>query len=264
MYIADNLKTLRLATGLSQEGFATELGTKRSSIANYETGRLLPPYEFVIAVSERFRLSIDALLKNDLSGLTEEQIRRLLQGEGEGRRQEAVRVLATTVGTDNEENIEYVPMRVQKGYCRGGFEDVGFIGQLPTFRLPLPVVSKNKKYRLFDSSGDSMPPIPEGAQILGEYVADFRDIRSGRTYILITREGCVCKVVRNELSKNGKLIASSLNPAYRPFEIRQEDLLEAWRYVMYMTTDLSAPTLETIMAEIRQMKQYLHENLPAS
>jgi len=261
MYIAENLRALRLVAGLSQESLATALGVKRPSLANYETGRLMPPYEMIIAVSDHFRVSLDVLLKRDLSQLSREELQRLLRGEAATEPKADLRVLATTVGADNEENIEYVPLRVQKGYCQGGFENVDFIGKLPTFRLPLPMVSKNKKYRLFDSSGDSMPPIPEGAQILGEYVTDFRDIRSGRTYILITREGCVCKVVRNELEHKGRLMASSLNPAYRPFEVRQEDLLEAWRYVLYISTDLSTPSLETVMTELRQMKQLLQEKL---
>jgi hypothetical protein len=55
---------------------------------------------------------------------------------------------------------------------------------LPGFQLPF--LSKQKKYRTFQLSGDSMLPIPDGSWVTGEYLQDWNDIISGNAYIVFT------------------------------------------------------------------------------
>jgi hypothetical protein len=77
-----------------------------------------------------------------------------------------------------------VPEKAKAGYTTG-YSDPEFISELPVFQFPL--LSKNKKYRTFQISGDSMLPIPEGAWVTGEYVQDWSLIPSGTACIFYHR-----------------------------------------------------------------------------
>ena len=50
--------------------------------------------------------------------------------------------------------------KLYDGYTRG-FADPEFVKVLPVFQLPF--LSRDKKYRTFQISGDSMLPIPDGS-----------------------------------------------------------------------------------------------------
>jgi phage repressor protein C with HTH and peptisase S24 domain len=147
-----------------------------------------------------------------------------------------LRVLATTVGADNADNIELVSEKAKAGY-KSGFADPEYISILPTFRLPF--LSKQKKYRTFEISGDSMLPIPDGSWVTGVFVQDWSSIRDRDACIILTAEdGIVFKVVENKIKSEGKLTLHSLNTEYKPFDIAVNDIREIWRFVHYISTDL--------------------------
>ena len=104
--------------------------------------------------------------------LSGSQLRQLEHGQDVFITGQKLRVLATTVDRNNEENIELVPEKAKAGYARG-FADPEFIGDLPVFRLPF--LSSNKKYRTFQITGDSMLPIPDKSWVTGEFVQDWND-----------------------------------------------------------------------------------------
>lgn len=67
--VGERIKKLRTEAGLSQEELAKIIGVKnRSSIANYEAGRLSPDYCVLTAVASYFNVTTDYLL-----GLTNEK-----------------------------------------------------------------------------------------------------------------------------------------------------------------------------------------------
>jgi len=89
---------------------------------------------------------------------------------------------------------------------------------LPTFRLPF--LSRNKKYRTFQISGNSMLPIPDGAYVTGEFVQNWLSIHDRQPYIILTLDdGIVFKVVENRIAQEGKLRLYSLNPVYQPYDV---------------------------------------------
>src|SRR5204863_2002257 len=107
-----------------------------------------------------------------------------------------LRILATTVDSKNKENIEVVPLKAKAGY-KSGYADPEFIKGLPTFQLP--ILYNDRKYRMFQISGDSMLPIPDKSWVVGEYVENFNDIKDGHPYILLTNdEGIVFKMAYNQ------------------------------------------------------------------
>jgi transcriptional regulator with XRE-family HTH domain len=193
-------KRLRALRKLNQEDLAHQLGLKRSKVNSYENRVALnPPLEDLLKFSDLFKMSIDTLLKVDLSRLNELQIRELQAGNDVYIKGGTLRILATTITADNIENIELVNYKAKAGYT-AGYKDPEYISELPTFTLPF--LSEDRKYRTFQLDGDSMLPIPSGAYIIGEYLRDWHDIKDGHAYVILTKnDGIVFKVVYNQIRK---------------------------------------------------------------
>ena len=79
MIFSDKLRLLRSQAGLSQEGLADKLHVSRQSVSKWESGISFPEIEKLIAISELFDVSIDALLKDTTAdALTTENMDRLV------------------------------------------------------------------------------------------------------------------------------------------------------------------------------------------
>ncbi|HEY5576294.1 MAG TPA: LexA family transcriptional regulator [Clostridiaceae bacterium] len=241
MYFASNIKFLRKRRGRTQDDVAVALNLKRSTLSGYENGVAQPGIDVLVSFSRYFNLSIDTMLKISIPDLSESQLGELERGYDAYIKGSNLRVLATTVNSDNLENIELVPEKAKAGYATG-YADPEFIGELPRFRLPF--LSEKRKYRTFQLKGDSMIPIPEGSWVTGEFVQDWREIISGKAYVIFTiNDGIVFKVVENNLSNDGKLILYSLNPIYEPYEVHISEVKEIWKFVHFISSELPDPVL---------------------
>lgn len=241
LYLGPNLKLLRMRRGRSQAEVAAGLDVKRSSWSGYENGNAEPPLELLVRISAYFRVGLDKLIKEDLTQLSESQLSILERGgdvDLSGRR---LRVLATTVDSKDRENIELVHEKAKAGYALG-YADPEYISVLPAFQMPF--LSRDRKYRTFQISGDSMPPVGDGSWVTGEYVQNWQTIRDGKPYIIITKDdGIVFKVVYNQLKTSGNLLLCSTNPAYSPYEVQVSQVLEVWKFVHFISSELPEPNL---------------------
>ncbi|TSA24637.1 MAG: LexA family transcriptional regulator [Bacteroidetes bacterium] len=236
MFFSGNIKFLRKRRGLTQDDVAASLEMKRSTLSGYENNVAQPGMEALISFSNYYRIAIDTLIRIDLTALPESQMRQIERGYDVFLKGSNLRILASTVGHDNEENIELVSEKAKAGY-RSGFADPEYIRILPTFRLPF--LSKQKKYRTFQISGDSMLPIPHGAYVTGVFVQDWTTVRDRDAYIILTaEEGIVFKVVENRIKIDGKLTLYSLNPMYDPFDLEVKDIREVWQFVNYISQEV--------------------------
>jgi transcriptional regulator with XRE-family HTH domain len=236
MFFSSNIKFFRKRMSRTQEDVSMALGMKRSTLSGYENAVAQPGMEALVSFSNYYRIAIDTLVRVDLSKLPESQLRQLEKGYDVFIKGSNLRVLATTVGPDNNENIELVAEKAKAGY-KTGFADPEYISILPTFRLPF--LSKQKKYRTFQVSGDSMYPIPDGAWVTGVFIQDWSSIRDRDACIILTsEEGIVFKVVENKIRTEGKLILHSLNPAYEPYALAVNDIREIWQFVNFISSDL--------------------------
>jgi transcriptional regulator with XRE-family HTH domain len=241
MYFTSNIKFLRKRRGRTQDEVAAVLNLKRSTLSGYENGVAQPGIEILVSFSRYFNLSIDTMLKIDITKLSESQLGELERGYDAYIKGSNLRVLATTVGTDDVENIEIVPEKAKAGYTTG-YADPEYIGELPRFRLPF--LSEKRKYRTFQLKGDSMLPIPDGSWVTGEFVQDWHEIISGKAYIVFTlNDGIVFKVVENNLMSEGRLVLYSLNPIYEPYEVHVNEVKELWKFVNYISSELPEPVL---------------------
>jgi transcriptional regulator with XRE-family HTH domain len=254
MFLSENIKFLRKRRMLTQADLAETLGTKRSSINNYENGSTVPPVNVLISLSDLFHISVDTLLRINLSALRESQMYVIEHGSDVFVKGNEVRVLATTVDSGNRENIEIVSIKAKAGYTTGYF-DPEYISGLPAFQLP--ILKTDKKYRAFQVSGDSMLPILDKSWVVGEYVQDLNSVKNDQVYIVLTlNEGIVIKKVKNELAEKGSLRMISLNTEYTPYSLSVNEIREVWKFVLYLTDEIPEPSdnqqIFSSLADIRQ------------
>ncbi|MBP6688004.1 MAG: LexA family transcriptional regulator [Lacibacter sp.] len=211
-----NLKYLRKLRGWTQEEFAQKIGIKRSLVGAYEEERAEPNYEVLETVSDLFKVSIDDLLRKDLSET---------KGSYLAKRRQLKMIAETNV-------IHFVPVKAAAGYLNG-YADPEFLDELNTFTLPM---LSGGTYRAFEIVGDSMLPTPSGSVIVGEKVHNLDDVKNNNAYIILSKsEGVVYKrVLKSNRSKN-KLTLVSDNPVYQPYQVNAEDVLEFWSAQMVLS-----------------------------
>lgn len=223
-YLSNNIKHIRILKGLTQEQFAEDLKVSRSRISSYEENRAIPPIDFLIDLSDYFKIPIDVLIKNDLSAAKDDSFIEI------GNR----RVLfPITVDGADEDLIEVVPVETSAGYLRG-YSDPEYIEHLNKIKLPfLPV----GKHRAFPIKGDSMLPVKSGSYIVARFVEDLRDIKDGKTYIVLSSsEGMVYKRVYNKIEEHNMLLLASDNKKYDPYYLPVEEVLELWEFTCSINT----------------------------
>lgn len=218
--ICKNIAHLRHLKGVSQEFMAEELGITRSRLSSWEEHRAAPPIEMLINLSDYFTISVDSLVKIDLTKV--QDLRDLLKIGGN-------RILfPVMVDQDSNDLVELVPLKASAGYLQG-YSDATYIEELPRISLPYAV---HGKYRGFPIEGDSMPPLTTGAYVIGRYVESLSDIKDGDTYIVLTKnDGLVYKRLYNTLENDGTIQFHSDNKAYLPYQIRAEEVFEVWHFV---------------------------------
>src|SRR5690606_20714323 len=259
-YWASNIRFLRNRHRLSQDELAQKLGITRSKLASHENGQTVnPPIEDLLRVSSFFKISIDNLIRTQLSRMSETKLRELESGNDAYIMGTQLRVLATTIDAENRDQIEFVPQKAQAGYL-AGYNDPEFISSLPVFHLPhLP---SDRKFRMFPTSGDSMYPVPENVFVIGNFVDDWKGLKPRTPGIVITKnDGIVFKLITIQLENQRTLLLESLNTRYKPYTVPLEDVLEIWSFVNYFSDQI--PEAEMTLAEISRHIVAIRETLSA-
>jgi len=254
-FFAQNIKLLRKRRKRTQDEVAAALEMKRSTLSGYENGVASPGLDALAGFSDYFEIAIDTLIRVNMAELSESQLSELERGFDIFVKGSRLRVLTTTVDSDNDENIELVPEKAKAGYTTG-YADPEYIRELPVFKLPF--LDRQKKYRTFQVSGDSMLPVPEGAWITGEYVQDWSNINDNTPCIFVTRdEGVVFKIVENQLSDKQSFRLHSLNTLYEPYDLPVNDILEVWRFVHFISNDMPEPRLPQtdLIATVNKLRE---------
>lgn len=249
VFFAENLKLLRNRKKLSQEAMAEILGIGRPKYNALENGQTKAPQpEDLIHFSNTFKISIDSLLRIDLSKVSELKLRELESGSDIYLQGGKVRVLAISVDKNDKENVEYVPIRAKAGYM-AGYNDPEFIAGLP--KVNLPNLPKGKSYRMFPIIGDSMLPVPQGSDVIASFVEDWMGIKPKSACIVILNgsNDFVFKLVT--IQNDRTVLLESLNKLYKPYQVPVNDILEIWQFHSYQTQEL--PEQGTDLDEIKRM-----------
>jgi len=229
--VNENIRFLRKKKGWTQEKFSKKIGIKRSLVGAYEEGRSDPRLNNLLKMCEIFEISLDNILKNDVSNLEEDNY---LKPDDQ-----KVKVLSITVDKFGDENIELINQKASAGYLNS-YSDFEFIENLPKFQLPFLHFSGT--HRAFEIKGDSMLPLTSGSILIGKYVDNIDFLKDGKTYILLTKEdGIVYKRVE-VLDKSLKLISD--NKSYEPYIISNNHILEMWEAIAFFSLDFPNPNEE--------------------
>ena len=235
IFFHSNIKFLRERLKMSQETLAEKVSLTRTKLNALENGHTKAPQPLdYLNYSNFFKISVDSLLRVDLTKLSELKLRELEAGNDVYLTGGKIRVLAITVNSENKENIEYVPVKAKAGY-RAGYSDPEYLASLPKFSLPnLP---KGQTFRMFPITGDSMLPLPDGADVICRFVQDWTALKPGTLCIVILRgeQEFVFKKVTVDAA-SGMLILESLNPSYQPYQVGLDQVLEIWKYHSYQST----------------------------
>jgi transcriptional regulator with XRE-family HTH domain len=259
MTIGGNLKLLRKRIGKSQEEVANDLSLTRSSYSGYENNVAQPSLEGLMQMSDYFKISIDELIRKDLSTFKDKDWKRLESGISVDASGTRLRVLTSQVNEDNEDLIELIPQKASAGYT-SGYADPDYLKVLPTFHLPF--LSRDRKYRSFPIKGDSMPPVVEGSYVVGEYVQNWMSIRNGTPCIVVTKDdGILFKVVHNLLKSEQSFQLSSTNPFYKPYNVHVNSVLEVWKFVNYISPELPDVRMDDkhLAKSIQQLQKEVHD-----
>ncbi|WP_432711938.1 XRE family transcriptional regulator [Pedobacter sp.] len=249
--ISANLKYLRKKKGLTQQQFADAIGIKRSLVGAYEEDRAEPKYDLLKKIAEYHELTIDEFINEQIN----DKWKPKLKSQGTN-----LRILSISVDKEDNENIELVPVKASAGYLNG-FSDPEYIRELPKFHLPLPNL-KQGTFRAFEIMGDSMLPIQPGSIIVGEYLDNWNDVKTGETYVIISKnEGVVYKRAGNRFKENKELKLVSDNKVYDPYAIAAEDILEIWKAKAYFSSTLPDPTPEPTIETLTNMMAQMQKSL---
>lgn len=240
--ISRNIKHLRLLKNWSQGQLADEVELSRARIGSYEEGRAEPSIEVMVRLSHIFHVSIDALVKSNLSGLKDTQLMKVAENR---------LLFPIMVDMNNNDLVEVVTAKASAGYLNG-YSDPEYFEKLPNMNLPFKITGK---HRAFPIKGDSMPPLKDGSFVVGKFVESIKDIHDGSTYILITKdEGIVYKRVH---AKANVLELISDNKVYSPYTVHAKDVLEIWEFVCTLNVSDKKEeelNLESIMDMLRSMR----------
>ena len=220
---------------MSQTDLAKTLELSRTTLIGYEKG-VQPPFQKLIPMADYFKISLDALIRYDLTKLSGFQLSEIERGMDVDITGQKLRLLTVTTDREGNENIEMVGTKAQAGYTNG-YSDPEFVEKLPKFQLPF--LPKNKTYRCFQIKGDSMLPIPENAWVTGSFIQDWSEIKNGTPCIVATKEdGVVFKLVYPNLETDKSFQLVSSNRVYQPYLISVEEVLEIWKFETWNSFDV--------------------------
>ena len=220
----------------------------------YEEGRAEPGLETLTILARLFDTTVDSLISESLSD--PDKRKEAISKDIEGKK---LRVLAITVDKDDKENIQLVPEKAAAGYLNG-YADPEYVAELPKFYLP--IFGGSGTYRAFEIKGDSMLPLASGSLIVGQYLENWNTIKDQQTYILVTvSEGIVYKRIHSNIKKNETLHLISDNPAYEPYDVHIEDVLEIWESKAYISTDFPKPdmSVEKLSAIVSGLQKQMNK-----
>jgi len=239
-YAGKNLKYIRKQREWTQEEMANQLQIKRSLVGAYEEERAEPRLEVMETICAKFSISLEEFLFQDLALLSAQE--GVMNNVADASYMERRRALKSDKTNSLGSLVTFVPVKAAAGYL-AGYADPEFLDELNTFTLPMLAPGD---YRAFEIIGDSMLPTPSGSVIVGEKVANFKEVKNSNTYIVVSNaDGVVYKrIITNEdrskdnnehkeinEHKEGKLTLLSDNPLYEPYQVNATDIVEIWKAV---------------------------------
>lgn len=202
----------RKRLGISQEKLGKLIGVNKNTIYNYENGSKIPDSKIPILVKTL--------------GLSKDEIDTLLMEDaGLLKRRDEVK----QVPFDDFMEAEYLPTIAQAGYLTS-LEDNKHL-DLETILVPKEFEKGN--YTVVEIGGSSMDDgstrsICDGDKLLVKELEDnyinkplpYRQF----LFVIVSREGVVCKQITSHDLQTGAITCHSFNPSHSDYEINLKDV----------------------------------------
>lgn len=247
----DNFST-RLGQLIENKGFknANEFGKALGYSSSEKISRLIrnpenrPSFEILQDIANKFDdVSLDWLVSGQHSVSKPSKNKHLAVNEEAEPYLAASRIIEV-VGRENNPLHLMVPVKAQAGYL-DNYENQEWFSELPTCQLP---GLQDRSLWLWEVEGNSMNTdtggLNSGDWVVAERIYGKSDIRDGRVYVLVHKDGVLIKRILNRVDKDGKLIAKSdnLSGNYPPIVVEPSDVLELWYVVGYFSRQLPPPS----------------------
>ncbi len=222
-YLSDNIRFLRAKKDFSQQKLADELMITRVRYAKYEDATSEPPIELLLRMSKYFGIGVDLLISVDIRKYPIEDMIKHPDNRV---------LIPITVDTFGHHQIEIIPQKASMGYLNG-YRDPHYIENLQIISFPF---KKDGKYRVFTFDWDSIPPHKNGKYyIVGKYVKNFDDLKTGKIYIFITKNNVItCKGF--QFKENDVIFFEDDNRINEPLRIPLIEIKEVWEFAYLIFT----------------------------
>lgn len=246
--IGKNIKKIRGVKGLNQSDFADLFNLKRASIGAYEEGRAEPKLSTILEIANHFGISVDDLLKKDLSvnDLYHFDIFRkdLIKG--------AKHNLKPTKFPQQLISIPFIAFADQQEYFLDRDKENGFS------QITLPL-RKGFEYRAFEIGDNAM--LEQGIGFgAGDIVIAFkpphfqtRHLEMGKIYLFEKEDALLFR----RLSKVGKesLSLEAFNVNFYREDLPIASIVDQWQVERVITKNISEPSalkeqIESLRREI--------------
>ena len=198
----ENIELIREDKKLSREAVANKLGINLSTYGKIERGETGLTVERLYELAAIFKMQPDEIL---------------------------------TYKKSKKGNVTYIPIEAKAGFLQGFSQE--YINEFKSYHLPF---LDGKNLFMIDADGDSMSPtILHGDHIVIEPIEDSKNLKYGRIYVIVAKDGRVIKRIHSNENQK-KFTLKSDNPTYEPYGVDKKDILSIWLVKDYKLTNLNS------------------------
>ena len=248
--VEDRINQLRITMGISQKGFSEKIHITQSALSQIENGKTKASTEVIHMICDQYGVNANWLM----------------QGIGEVFAKDSIQKVSAGAKKDmkKKDPVE-IPMVIADAHADypKNVNNTKYLGNLVSYKIP---GFEEGNFRMFEVSGDSMEDtLYDGEIAITEFIEDFKNLRDGQIYVLISNEGVLIK--RVFIYQNGidAVICRSDNQKYPSFNLQFKDVLELWEVKAKLTAEfLSKPLNEPrkyfdMDDRIRKLEQQINE-----
>jgi len=233
--IGKNIRKIRTVKKLSQAAFAEIFNLARPSVGAYEEGRAEPRIDTLIQIANYFGLSVDALLRKDLT------INELVRFDSLKNIKPDPNTTSAqpTRSTLQNLNTKFVAAKIYIDYIRN-FRNVDFIDNLPAFHFPHIRSPEARAFEISDNSMmfDNAGILPGDIVISEKKISDSSDLHSDHLYIIVLENNIL---IRRLQENTKKLKLAPDNPDWQNSFLTFESIQEIWEINCILTGNLLPP-----------------------
>lgn len=138
MKLSEKIVELRKANGMTQEDLAFVCGVSRQSVSKWEADMVLPEIDKLLALGKLFRVSMDVLLKDELTINGVKEVRACGNNIIQKKRQEVYEGILIKESIDNESILDFLNINKIELWNTGGTPKYWTVLFFTSSRIDLP------------------------------------------------------------------------------------------------------------------------------